>query len=158
MSASRPEHGDVWDLNFNPTQGREQVGHRPALLVSVSNFNQGPAELVVAIPLTRSERKVRWHVAVKPPEGGLSETSYIKCEDVRSLSKGRLTRYRGRVSAKTMGEARIACASCSGCKRAQSRFSFTPTTHLPARRYRLRCRARSKIRGQADHRSGRWSN
>ncbi|MEX2304534.1 MAG: type II toxin-antitoxin system PemK/MazF family toxin [Bryobacterales bacterium] len=104
MSASRPDRGDIWDLNFNPTQGREQAGHRPALIVSVNPFNHGPAELLVAIPLTRSDKKIRWHVAVKPPEGGLSDVSYIKCEDVRSLSKSRLTRYRGRVSSKTMAE------------------------------------------------------
>jgi mRNA interferase MazF len=102
MSASRPERGDIWDLDLNPSKGREQAGHRPALIVSVDTFNHGPADLLVAVPLTRSERKVRWHVEVKPPEGGLSEVSFIKCEDVRSRSKGRLTRYRGRVSSSTL--------------------------------------------------------
>ena len=102
MSASRPQRGDVWDLDLNPSKGREQAGHRSALIVSVNNFNHGPADLLVVIPLTRSERKVRWHVEVRPPEGGLSDVSFIKCEDVRSLSKGRLTRYRGRVSPATL--------------------------------------------------------
>ena len=60
--------------------------------------------MVVAIPLTRTERKVRWHAAVQPPEGGLAAVSYIMCEDVRSLSKSRLVRYRGRVSRGTMVE------------------------------------------------------
>lgn len=73
-------------------------------MISVNPFNHGPAELLVAIPRTRSDKKVRWHVAVKPPEGGLSDASYIKYEDVRSLSKSRLTRYRGRVSPKTLDE------------------------------------------------------
>jgi mRNA interferase MazF len=68
----------------------------------VDLFNQGPAELVVAMPLTRTERKVRWHIQVLPPEGGLSDVSYVKCEDVRSLSKGRFRRLRGRVSTRTM--------------------------------------------------------
>ena len=102
MSASQPARGDVWDLDLSPTKGREQAGRRPALIVSVDTFNQGPAELVVAIPFTRTERKIRWHVAVKPPEGGLSDISYIKCEDVRSVSRSRLTRYRGRVSRETL--------------------------------------------------------
>jgi mRNA interferase MazF len=75
-----------------------------ALIMSVDTFNRGPAELVVAIPLTRTERKVRWHVSMNPPEGGLSDVSYIKCEDVRSLSRGRLTRFGGRVSLNTMIE------------------------------------------------------
>jgi mRNA interferase MazF len=104
MNALRLARGDVWDLDFNPTKGREQAGHRPALIVSVDTFNLGPAELVVAIPLTRTDRRVRWHVPMKPPEGGLSDASYIKCEDVRSVSRARLTRYRGRASSSTMTE------------------------------------------------------
>jgi len=100
----QPARGDVWDLDFDPTKGREQAGRRPALITSVDLFNHGPADLVVAIPLTRSERSVRWHVPVKPPEGGLTDISYIKCEDVRSVSKGRLARFRGRISRTTMAE------------------------------------------------------
>lgn len=104
MSSTPPARGEIWDVDLNPTKGREQAGRRPALVVSVDPFNQGPADLVVAIPLTRTERKVRWHVPVSPPEGGLSDRSFIKCEDVRTLSKSRLARYRGRLSPATMAE------------------------------------------------------
>jgi mRNA interferase MazF len=104
MSERQAARGEIWDLDFNPTRGREQAGHRPALIVSVDLFNRGPADLVVAIPLTRTDRQVRWHVRVEPPEGGVTDVSHIKCEDVRSVSKQRLTRYRGRVSGRTMRE------------------------------------------------------
>lgn len=102
MSAPEPLRGDVWDLSFDPTIGHEQAGARPALIVSVDLFNEGPAELVVAIPLTRTQRRVRWHVAVFPPEGGLAGRSFIQCENVRAVSKRRLKRLRGRVSEETM--------------------------------------------------------
>jgi mRNA interferase MazF len=102
MIPRQPARGDVWDLDLDPTRGREPAGRRPALIISVDLFNRGPAELVVAVPLTRTERNVRWHVSVSPPEGGVVERSFIKCEDVRSLSKSRLARYRGRISAITM--------------------------------------------------------
>jgi mRNA interferase MazF len=46
--------GEVWDVNFDPTVGREQAGIRSALVVSVDLFNEGPAELVVAIPIART--------------------------------------------------------------------------------------------------------
>jgi len=69
MSISAPSRGEVWDLILDPTIGHEQAGSRPALIVSVDIFNEGPADLVVVIPVTRTERKVRWHVPVKPPEG-----------------------------------------------------------------------------------------
>jgi len=104
VSPTQPARGEIWDLDLNPTKGREQAGRRPALIVSVDQFNRGPAELIVAVPLTRSDRGIRWHVAVQPPEGGLTDRSFAKCEDVRSLSKSRLARYRGRISAATMAE------------------------------------------------------
>ena len=102
MSAPEPVRGEVWDLDFNPTVGHEQAGARPALILSVDIFNEGPAELVVAVPITRTHRRIRWHVPIDPPEGGLISTSFIQCENVRSVSKRRLKRRRGRVSDGTM--------------------------------------------------------
>ena len=104
MSTAQPSRGEVWDLNLNPTVGHEQAGARPALILSVDIFNQGPAELVVAVPITRTQRKIRWHVGVKPPEGGLVAESFIQCENLRSVSKRRLQRLRGRVSDNTLQE------------------------------------------------------
>lgn len=98
MNISEPSRGEVWDLSFDPTVGHEQAGARPALILSVDLFNEGPAELIVAIPITRTERRVRWHVQVMPPEGGLMARSFIQCENVRSVSKKGLRRRRGRVS------------------------------------------------------------
>ena len=102
MNAPEPLRAEVWHLDFDPIIGREQAGFRPALVLSVDLFNAGPAELVVAIPITRTQRKIRWHVPVQPPEGGLAAESFIQCENVRSVSKRRLKRRRGRVSAETM--------------------------------------------------------
>jgi mRNA interferase MazF len=101
-AASGPLRGEVWDVNLDPLIGHEQAGLRPALVISVDLFNEGPAELVVLIPLTRTARKIRWHVAVAPPEGGLTSTSYIQCENLRSVSRQRLRRRRGRVTDDTM--------------------------------------------------------
>ena len=64
-----PLRGDVWDLDLDPIQGHEQAGSRPALILSVDLFNEGPAELVVVVPLTRTQRNIRWHVSVRPTRG-----------------------------------------------------------------------------------------
>jgi mRNA interferase MazF len=104
VSAAQPSRGDIWDLDLNPVKGREQAGFRPALILSVDLFNAGPSELIVAVPLTCSDKKIRWHVPIKPPEGGVSALSFIKCEDLRSLSRDRLIRFRGRVSQATLLE------------------------------------------------------
>lgn len=102
MTPPEPSRGDIWDLNFDPTIGHEQAGARPALILSVNLFNEGPAGLLVVAPVTRTRRGVRWHVPVSPPEGGLVANSFIRCENVRSVSKQRLKRLRGRVSGGTM--------------------------------------------------------
>jgi mRNA interferase MazF len=99
-----PARGEVWMTDLGTGRGREQSGTRPVLIVSVDGFNQSSAELLIAIPLTSRKKRVRTHVEILPPEGGVTVPSYIKCEDVRSLSNERLLRRLGAVSAKTMSE------------------------------------------------------
>jgi mRNA interferase MazF len=102
MNAIRPARGEIWFVNLDPTKGREQAGKRPALVLSVDQFNHGPAELVVIIPITSKANGIPLHVAVAPPEGGLIQPSFIKCEDVRSVSKERLLNKLGIVTTQTM--------------------------------------------------------
>jgi len=97
-----PSRGEVWSVNLNPIRGHEQAGERPGLILSVDPFNHGPAGLVVVLPVTTRARGVPFHVAVEPPEGGFKKTSFVKCEDVRSVAKERLGRRWGRVSASTL--------------------------------------------------------
>ena len=67
-------------------------------------FNQGPAGLVVVCPLTTTARRQRFHVRIVPPEGGVRQASFIKCEDVRSVSGQRLIGRWGRITAGTMAD------------------------------------------------------
>jgi len=97
-----PLRGEIWNVNLDPTKGRQQQGTRPALVVSHDRFNKGPAELVVIVPLTTTFRGIPLHVAIAPPEGGVKRPSFAKCEDVRSVSKQRFSRRWGSVSATTM--------------------------------------------------------
>ena len=102
--SSSPLRGEVWMLNLDPTCGHEQPETRPALILSVDAFNAGPADLVIVLPITNRGKGVRSHVAVQPPEGGLTVTSFIKCEDVRSVAKERLCKRLGDTSADTMSD------------------------------------------------------
>jgi mRNA interferase MazF len=97
-----PSRGDIWLADLNPIKGREQAGMRPCLVVSFNLFNQSPAKLVIVVPLTTRAKGIRTHVPLVPPEGGVSERGFIKCEDVRSVSTERLTSRWGAVSATTM--------------------------------------------------------
>jgi len=45
---------------------------------------------VVAVPFTTRRRGIPTHVEVRPPQGGLRETSFAMCEQIRSLATERL--------------------------------------------------------------------
>jgi mRNA interferase MazF len=100
----QPTRGEVWLVNLNPTRGHEQAGKRPGLIMSVDLFNSGPAELVVIAPITTKEKGIPFHVEIQPPEGGLRKKSFIKCEDIRSVAKERLSQRLGTVSYMTLSE------------------------------------------------------
>jgi mRNA interferase MazF len=101
-SAPEPARGEVWYARLDPIVGHEQGGERPCLVVSDDRFNHSRAHLVIVLPITSTERGIASHVRIDPPEGGLKAVSFIKCEDVRSISKQRLQSRWGRVSAKTL--------------------------------------------------------
>ena len=104
MTTQLPSRGEIWLVDLNPTRGHEQSGVRPALVVSVDTFNQGPAGLAVVLPVTSRGKGIALHVSVDPPEAGLTMRSFIKAEDVRSVAVERLTRRLGQVSRATMDQ------------------------------------------------------
>ena len=101
---AEPSRGDLWTVDLDPSRGHEQAGRRPALVISVDLFNHGPADLVVVLPITSKAKGVPLHVRIAPPEGGVKLPSYVKCEDIRSISKQRLSKFLGRVSPETLRE------------------------------------------------------
>jgi mRNA interferase MazF len=101
-SAPEPVRGEIWYARLDPVVGHEQGGERPCLVISDDRFNHSRAHLVIVLPITRTQRGIASHVRVDPPEGGLKAVSFIKCEDVRSISKHPLQSRWCRVSAQTM--------------------------------------------------------
>lgn len=102
MSLFLPSRGDIWLVDLDPARGHEQAGRRPALVVSTDAFNQGRAGLVVILPITTTGRGIPLHIPIKPPEGGLRQQSYAKCEDIRSISVERLVERWGTVTSDTL--------------------------------------------------------
>jgi len=85
-----PSRGEVWWVNLSPTEGHEQSGSRPLLVLSHDALNHGPAELLIGVPITSNQRQLPTRVRIDPPEGGLSETSFAMCDQIRTISRGRL--------------------------------------------------------------------
>jgi mRNA interferase MazF len=90
--------GDIWLFNPDPTKGRE-IGKkiRPALIISNDAFNNGPAGLLIILPLTTKDKKIPCHILITPKDGGVKEPCFAMCEQIRCISKERLVSKWGHV-------------------------------------------------------------
>lgn len=102
MKTQFPMRGDVWLADLAPVRGHEQGGRRPCLVVSTDMFNEGASGLVVVLPVTSNDKKIRFHVPLNPPEGGVKTVSFVKPEDIRSISKERLVKRLGVIAPATI--------------------------------------------------------
>lgn len=84
--------GDVYLAALDPSQGSEQPGTRPVIVVSRDAINM-VSPVVVVVPLTSRTNKKRLlpsHVEIKMGDGGLKADSVALCEQVRAISTTRL--------------------------------------------------------------------
>ena len=98
--------GDVFMANLDPSQGSEQSGTRPVVVVSRDAINHY-SPIVVVVSLTDSGNKKKTypsHVRIPAGMGGLSMDSIALCEQVRAINKTRLRRHLGRMDKSTMAE------------------------------------------------------
>jgi mRNA interferase MazF len=93
--------GEVWDCQLSPIEGHEQAGQRPCLVVSVDQLGRGPSELAIVVPITKTGR-ISLDFGIEPPEGGLTDISFAQPYQVRTISRERLVRRRGRVRDETL--------------------------------------------------------
>jgi mRNA interferase MazF len=103
-----PKRGEIWLVDLGTGRGHEQAGRRPVLTVSDDAFNAGLSGLVMIVPLTSKVKKsknIPAHVPVDPPEGGLKTPSILLCDQLRSISRDRLSKAAwGSVSDVTLAE------------------------------------------------------
>jgi mRNA interferase MazF len=96
----RMKRGDLYDARLEPTEGSEQGGVRPVIIVSRDVINAS-SPVVLAVPCTtyrRTKRVFPTQVLIQAPDGGLDKDSIAMADQVRVLSKSRLLRHRGTVS------------------------------------------------------------
>lgn len=96
--------GEVWDTRFDPAEGSEQAGVRPAVIVSHDIINAS-SPVVIVIPCSRSRpgrHSYSTQVQILAPDGGLTANSVVKAEQVRVVAKHRLLRRRGSLPAEAV--------------------------------------------------------
>jgi mRNA interferase ChpB len=75
--------GDIWLVTLDPTQGREQRGRRPVLVISPSVFNAA-TKLPVVLPITNGGAFAR-RVGFAVPLAGTRTTGVVRCDQPRVL-------------------------------------------------------------------------
>ena len=96
--------GDVFDARLNPTEGSEQAGICPIVIVSRDAINKN-SSVIVVVPLTKAanvKRNYPNNVKIAEGAGGLTIDSVLLGGQVRAISKSRLLRQRGTLSADIM--------------------------------------------------------
>ena len=99
--------GDVYQANLDPTQDSEQAGKRPVLIVSRDGINRS-SPVVVIVPITKFTPNKRIYpsqcLVKADSKNGLTQDSIVKCEQIRAISKSRLSRKRGSLKRESMNE------------------------------------------------------
>ncbi|MFT4085541.1 MAG: type II toxin-antitoxin system PemK/MazF family toxin [Gordonia sp. (in: high G+C Gram-positive bacteria)] len=89
----------MW-VDLGTTTGREQAGRRPALVVAGRDYLRLVDTLAVVVPLTTVDRGWPNHVPVAG--GSLDTASWAMTEQVRTVSRERVTKVDGVCSGATM--------------------------------------------------------
>lgn len=104
MVEPKPQQGEVYWTDPEPTRGREQAEARPFVIVSVDQLNQASLGFSLAVPLTRTDFGSALHLAIPASEGGLKEDGFAMPEQLRVISHERLSRRLGSLRPTTLEE------------------------------------------------------
>jgi len=82
------KRGEIWLVGLDPTQGHEQKGRRPVLIVSPEAFNR-LTKVPVVLPITSGGNFARTAgFAVTLGGAGTKTTGVVRCDQPRALDLG----------------------------------------------------------------------
>jgi mRNA interferase MazF len=106
MSEVELAPGLVSWANLAPVCGHEQAGHRPVVVVSGSAYLDTVTSLALVVPITSVDRSWSNHVRVDD-DAGLPRPSWAMTEQVRAISRDRITAISGLVRPITLAIIRL---------------------------------------------------
>ena len=90
---------EIWLVDFGPGHPAEPADYRLALVLGPRPGWLGTPNVVV-VPFTTTPCDLDSYIEVEPSEeNGLEETSYLQCEQIRSVNQNRYVTTLGRLSA-----------------------------------------------------------
>ncbi|MCL4254782.1 MAG: type II toxin-antitoxin system PemK/MazF family toxin [Anaerolineae bacterium] len=85
------QRGEIYFVNLNPVQGREQSGMRPVLVVSSNVINQLPLVVTVVVGTKGANipKDYPTNIRISAQESGLPMETVFLCFQIRSLDPSR---------------------------------------------------------------------
>jgi mRNA interferase MazF len=96
--------GMVAWADLDPSQGREQAGRRPVLVIASDMFLQQADSLAIIVPATTTDRDWPNHIRLRGDLPGLSSPTFAMAEQPRTISRDRIVGVAGIVDRPTMRE------------------------------------------------------
>ena len=98
------KQAEIWETYFDPVEGQEQSGRRPAVIISGNTMNKN-LTLVIVCPLTSKIHNYKGNPIIEPTsENGLKRSSEILVFQIRAVSKNRLRKKLGILDKKILDE------------------------------------------------------
>jgi len=111
--------GEIWSVDWSPGRGPGQAGMRPALVMQTDAATRNPRyPNTIVLAVTTSGRTVPFHIPLSPSmDNGMRTDSFVKCEQILTISKDRLKERWGRISDEAMEAVEHALALVLGLPR-----------------------------------------
>jgi mRNA interferase MazF len=112
-SANKPQRGEIWLVNFDPTIGAEIKKVRPAIVISSNAVGRLPIKLIAPITDWKPYFSQNfWHIKIAPDvENGLAKASAIDALQLRGVDVQRFLRKLGNVNDVVMSEIVVAIST-----------------------------------------------
>ena len=111
------QRGQIYFVDLNPVQGREQAGQRPVLVLSIDAINRLPLVVTVVVGTKGANipRDYPTNVRVSSGESGLPMETVFLCFQIRSLDPKRFpSQPAGQLSEVKMQEIKATIRYCLG--------------------------------------------
>lgn len=110
------QRGEIYHADLNPIFGSEQGGYRPVLIIQNNRGNQHSPTVIIAAITSRPKTKLPTHVPINGIRG-LEKESFVLLEQIRTVDKGRLDDYVGRLNREQMIKVDKALRTSTGIKK-----------------------------------------
>ena len=91
---------EIWLVDWNPNRGSEQGGFRPSLIIqnNLGNKNNKYPNTIIMTISTKT-KNLPFHIKLTPDNiNNLKSESFVKCEQILTISKDRLIKKIGKIN------------------------------------------------------------